>query len=655
MSKRSIKPYVLKTKEALSFTKAFVNGEFPLIFSHNEFNHDPFYLDAIKRIMANLVPPDFFEGEHVLERFQDILPMISWTSVKEPPFDLSFFLCCRHRPQAFRFFHEMITKWLIPGRRMNTLLQCAVDFHLPHLGEERYVGAEVMIRIEHRKECLALYKSLPIIEAEMRKGVESCYQARRILEIKGLSLDEKVSMIQENIASLIKYKPQNFDYDIFSEMQKFFVRCPDEFKAKRSARHLTKIISTLYLFKKALRLSHENFPDRRYVSVKLIRGSLERQVLGLVIAISYLSENEILEKIHILSAIKTILPDAHLVEDIFLQCGNTNEPVHTFYLEVDKPKEFSLQEIKKLKESLPGIVKQRIEKKLHPIFMPENEEEIMRNILTLSAELKYIRDLPQCIISFNKQTEDGLEFSIVFVRITSEKERPLAEKLLKNTLLTFYSKKTKVVGTLRNKYKKEANVFHVILPKLPFLRLDHSVDFYKARADLVQKLTSILGEFRDYNGGMISKETELFSSLYSLLGEKAERHLLLLEEYFYAFSPTIMRSVLPADPLKKLFNMLLDLEEEDFEKDSLPFFKLDEDNDFCYILIVGLLPSLKEEIAHTLEHLHIPGLHLAMTYTIKSNQRTLGILFRQMGEETLLSIRFAIEKTMTSWQHKKIY
>ena len=72
---------------------------------------------------------------------------------------------------------------------------------------------------------------------------------------------------------------------------------------------------------------------------------------------------------------------------------------------------------------------------------------------------------------------------------------------------------TKNVGTLRKKYQKEVTVFRVKLPKEGFLRRDHTIDLYKARQTVVGELSLVVGEFRDFNGGMITKQNELLSSL----------------------------------------------------------------------------------------------------------------------------------------------
>lgn len=610
----------------------------PKIVAASDETTPEIYVEAIHRIISQLLPPDFFERENALERFRKALPMISWTSLNEPPFNLSFFLCCNLRPSAYRFFYDMISRWLLPGKRLNVLLQFALDFVILDLSNDIYTGAEVRIRVESQNDLELISKNLPVTESEIRLGIDSYYHANRILEIKGLTTDEKTALIQENITSLIKHRPQDFDYDIFSEMQHFLLVCRQDFKEGRNYKHMSRIITIHYLFRKALKHAFEAFPERRYISVKLIRTYIEienkkKQVLGIAIALSYLSENESLEQSHIIKAVNSLIPDAHFMADSFIHNSTRNDPIHTFYLEIAKAKSFSSDEINKLKNGLADAVKSRIEKKVNPIFMPENEEEIMRHILTLSSQLKYVHDLPQTVINFSKQGDESLEFLVIFVRVVGKNTRPISDYFKGNIEEgDFFLNRTRNIGALRNKYKKEASVFYFKIGKTPFLRPDLSVDLYKARGEVVRKLTSILGEFRDYNGGTISKERELFSNLKKLLGKTAEEHPFLLEDFFYSLTPSVMRSVLPAEPVKKLFTMHLEERKEDY--------KFYEDRKYCYALIITKDPDLREKI----NLLKAQYGDLATTLTVMDDKVMIGLLTKRLNKDTLLNLRLSIEQ-----------
>ncbi len=610
-----------------------------------------FYTQAIERIMSHMLPPHFFHGEDVVIRFHSQLPIICWTPFSDVPCTLSFFLCCHFRPNAFRFFYEMVSRWLVPGKRLNGLLQFAIDFIMPELGDQKYIGGEVMLRLDTEKELEILQKRLPIIESEIRIGVESNYHANRILAIKGLTSDEKSALIQENIVSLIKYRPQDFDYDILSDMQYFLVLCKEEFKTARDYRHMSRIIAVHYLFRKALRHSMDAYPDRRYISVKLIRARLHNgvQVLGIALGISFLRDNEIFEGRHVLSGIKDLVPDAKEIEGSFFRNHKRSNAPCTIYMEIGKEQNapITLEEQRLLKEELPLELKNRIEQRLNPIFMPQNEEEIMRHILNLSYQLKYVRDLPQAIINFNQQTEETLEFVVVVLRVLLPKLRSISECFEnKPTHLKYTPDRVKTIGSIRKKYKKEASVFRLGIRKAIFLRKDQSVDLYKARLEVARELARIIGEFRDYNGGTISKEAELFKQLRSSLGKQ---NAFLLENFFYSLHPPLMRSLLTPEPIKKLFFMLLEAEEEGLPEDQVYQICVQEDSNYFYLLLIAANSSFHEVLLPIIESMKVSPLQTATCLVPNTHLPCFGLIHRGVGSETTLKLRLAVEQAMNEW------
>lgn len=613
----------------------------------NEPSQEGFYTAAIERILGHILPPHFFEEEDVVSLLHAKLPFICWTPLREPPFDLSIFLWCHFRANAFRFFYEMVSRWLIPGRRLNALLQFATDFTMPDLSSEKYIAGEVIVRIETGKELEILQKNLPIIESEISVGVASYYQACRILEIKGLTSDEKTALIQENIVALIKHRPQDFDYDILSEMQHFLVLCKEEFKHNRSWRHMSRVICVHYLFRKAMRFSLEVYPNRRYISVKLIRATLpsRKKVLGITLALSFLRDHECFDAGHIRRGIQALIPEAKLVEGSFFRNESRSDPTIAIYLEIEKEGGISLEEERLLKEELPSELKSRIEQRLNPIFMPQNEEVIMRYIVALSAQLKYVRDLPQVIIDFIQQTEEHLEFLVVALRVVTPNLKSIASLFkAKPSTVEFFPDRTKSVGRLRKKYKKEASVFRLKIRKVPFLRTDHSVDLYKARQEIAKELARIIGEFRDYNGGTISKETELFEHLRHELGKYAHEKDFLLENFFYSLSPPVMRSVLPVKPLKKLFLMILEGESEEL-LDDLPYqIRIQSDSNNFYMMLTAKDGGFREVIQPILEPFKEK---IATSFIHQADYPCLGMIFRDFEPEEALRIRLSVEQALT--------
>jgi len=629
--------------------------KYPLIQIHSNDKDSPLAsveVLGIERIMRHLLPPNFFEGDDVLYRLHQQLPIICWSTIKKPPFVISFYLCCLYRKGSYAFFHDLLDAWLIPGKILDLPLQFAADFSLPELGSQKYTAGQLKLFIEEKSDLEIIQKNLPLIEKELRSGVPSDFKAKKILELKGVSSDKKTALIQDTLVKLIKRRPQDFDYDVLSEMQHFLVLCKAEFKKTRNFHLISRLIGVQYLFRKALLLSSEVYPNKRFINLKLMRIKTEEGIpaLGFVVAISFLRENERLEAKHMLCAINKLVSGVSVVKGSWFFNQGHSDNVCTFYLEIKKEDRegFSLKEIDLLKEALAKEILAHIAQSMNPIFMPQNEESVLRNILTLSKQLKFVRDLPQAIMTYHHQTDKILEFSVIVLRILKPSMRSIATYFdLKESKLLFFLDRTKIVGTLRKKHPKEATLFRLQIDKAPFLRQDHSVDLYKARESVLSALRDVIGDFRDYNGGTISKESELFKKLCAHLGETAEQDAFLLENFFYSLTPPIMRSILPPDPIQDLFLMLLSAKKRGVHAEQNPILEIKEKNKYCILLISGVNNLLAKATLKSIHGLHIHPRQFAHCLVSVGDFQYLGLIYRNPDQQTFIRLRFIIEKMIT--------
>ncbi len=433
-------------------------------------------------------------------------------------------------------------------------------------------------------------------------------------------------MIQEKIGSLIQSHSKDFDQGIFSQMQHFLVTCADDFKNARDYHHISRVISNLYSMRKLIKQNTQTLPTKRHVTFKFLKtkltppGQRERTVLGILVGLNFLHEHEVFETAHLIKAIQHYLPKIHLVEgSAFIDKAETS--LQTTYLEIEKRDgtDFTLDEIHLFRTSLPDQIKGNIEQLTHPIFMPRNDEEVLRNIMALSRQLRFVNDLPQVIISFDEQKGAELCFTVILLRIVDE-NGPSVQDLFKkaHTRIKYIPDRIRKVGHLRKKHIKEATVFRTLIPSYTVLRHDNSVDLYKAREYVLKELSQIIGEMRDYNGGMIVKQNESLAALRASLGKIAEQHNLLLEKFFYSLMPMEMRSVLETDPLKNLFLLLLQALKSDEKlrkKNGDWFFKQDSTRVFAILPLVDSFQ--KKRLAASLEALSISS-HKLVFFSIEA-------------------------------------
>lgn len=552
------------------------NKEFPKVtpLFFNELSSAPLrlYESLITETLKKILPSYFFSPEKSREEqfslFRQAVPFLTWSEIpKQAPGDVSFYLICRLRNDAFRFFYDIVSRWLVPNRRVPIPLLYAVDFSFEEMEGETYSLVEVILRIENAKDLQAFKRNLWIVEAEIYIGADSHYKANRILEVKGLSGDEKTALVHENIVNLLRRQKQNFGEDIFVEMQHFLVVCQDGFKKIRDHRHMSRIIGVLYLFRRRLQEALIGAPHKRHIYSKLIRTSLssnstkQKKVLGCLVLLNFIQENEVFEERHLLDAIQSLVPRARDVEGSFFTYQSKIGSSCALYIEVE-PKDnapFTAEEVGRLRTELKTELRSRIEQLMHAVFMPRNEEEITKYILTLRDELQYSKDVPQVMISFDKQTSSHITYTVILLRVQKSGMQPIKDLFYQaDTLLDFTLDREKVVGSIRKLHQKEATVFHLRLRKDPFLRKNRAVDLSRARQKVVKELESIIGPFRDYNGGMIAKQEELLTHAKELIGASLKRKEYFFESFFYALSPDYMRSILTPEQIKMFFQLTLD-------------------------------------------------------------------------------------------------
>ena len=561
------------------------------------------YAESIKQTLRKIFPSDFFKEGDLKKKVKDSFPFVlKMGEASSFPMTLSFYSVSHFRANAFKFFFEMVSKWLVPGERLNVTLIYALDFKIPALSDNVYTLCEIMVKIDNEETFKQIDRVFPLIEKELRLGLESKYHAMRIQQIKGINFDDKTAFIQEHIANVSRRLSAHFDNDVYAEMQNFFLLAPESFKDARSPNILSRIILSHYLFRKdILKYLNENNKNRKTL-VKIFRMP---HSIGISIGLSLFMEKEVFEERQFMQAIRHFYPQAKVIEGSFLMNRKGQELLTTAYIEICKDTPFTFEEVKGLKQDLTRDLKSYVEHMMNQVFMPRNEEEIMRNILTLSGQFKYSRDLPQVFITFDQQSRLNLFFTVILVRIKNENSKSISD-LLKGSFLKYIHDRTKVVGRLRKKYAKEATVFRVKFNKEEYLRLDMSIDLYKARQAVVNELNRLIGDFRDFNGGMIHKQNELFQKVQNRLNDEKVRYSsVILENFFYSLTPVIMQTILEAQALAMLFKMFNDTLKRGLSHASPFISKLKADDDFVYVLFAAHDRSQNDQfyqLIHDFEH-----------------------------------------------------
>jgi hypothetical protein len=583
-----------------------------------------YYREGARDLIRKIIPVDIFNSMEDLVsrvRFNDLLPLIKISDLTRAPCNFSVSLLCKYRQNGSHFFYEMISRWLLPQKRLNVELFFSSDVRLPRLSDDLLSVAEIVVQIKSTQELEEIRRNFRQIETELRLGLISHYQARRILEFKGLSNDGKTAMIQEKISSLIQSRSKDIDSGIFSQMQHFLVTCCDQFKKERDYHHISRIISNLYSLRNLLKKNIEVIPDQRHIILKFLKTRLvslgekdgSRSVLGILVGLNFLREHEIFEKAHLIGAISQIVPHVAPVEGSFFVDRSLENMIQMNYLEIEKSdgQDFTHDEIQTLRLQLPDQLKANVEQLTHPVFMPRNEEEVLRNIMVLSRQLRFVTDIPQVIISFDEQRGSELSFTVILLRVLCQDGKPIVDLFEQaGSNLKIVPDRVRSLGALGRKHIKEATVFRAIVESPVFMRPDHSLDLYQARQSILSEISRVVGEVRDYNGGMIGKQNEVLSALKRLLGRLAHRHAIFLEKFFFALTPVELRSVMDAEHLRQLFLLLLQSQKKTpFRKKNADWLFRQEEKRL-FIVLPHIDSCLREKVNRAIDQLRLPPYQL---------------------------------------------
>lgn len=581
-----------------------------------------------------------------------------------------------------RYVDDTLSRWLVPGKNLVVSAGARLTFSFSTIPNKPFFFGSTLLEIDSLQDVQIAHKNLQSLIDEMRLNIQAVYRARYIAALKSISLEqknliiqenlnkilnlspreseqslfdhlheffvklnreEKIGQIQQTIAHLTQTRPKSFDREMFSEMTHFTVLLKDQFATKRQAWYISRIIALHYLFKKVLLDAVQKAPQERHVSLKIYKTKTnsEQPVLGILLGMNILRESEGLDRRFLLNAIRACVPGCEAVKDSYL-FDRREKKVYLFYIEVHKPlfSAFHAEEITLLRQRLSHEVKRQIKNDVHPIFLPRNEEEIARNLIVLSQQLKYMRDLPQVSIQYEKQSESELFFSIMIARLLIPGARGLREQLLKEQSdMKFSIDEIREIGKLRRKIPKETAVLRVCLDKTPFFRADYSVDLLRARQRVAYELERIIGEYRDFNGGMILKQEESLSALRKQIGAMTQETEFLLEDYFYSLRPGIMQTVLPSSALKAHFNLL-----EQFRISS-SLLTMDKIEKFYLIFAKCRSLKFKPRVEIAIERLKIPSYELTSSFLQFPPMNYLGYILRSDKEEEANLFKETIERT----------
>ena len=453
---------------------------------------------------------------------------------------INFFLVCEKKRGVERFVFDMLSEWLLPGKRLDITVFQSISFKGPD--EKNYIGIKASLNADKK----AIFYHIPFLSQQIKFGVSSYYQGMQILELKGSEFEEVAISLQLELKALIRRFPMRFDYDIYPLMRQMALALSSDYKKERSRRAILRALLMFY----ALRREAKEFKGGRFIqsrlSVMRIKKHFEeRKVIGVALSVSIRAGREAFEMKHFAALMgeKMSCP----FEFVDLDTG-----MKQFYCEV----EGSRKDLVRLRDSIKARAPQFIQPLARPVFMPRNEEEVMKSLVTLSRQIRLSNDIPQVMIQFDRQTEDAAIFRVLMVRPLKKKGKTGLEIIGAAPVdMKIAIERMRKVGMLQRKISKEALVFTTEVVANQFLRTDGSLDLFRARHFVFEKIEKIFGQVRDFNGAMMGQQMAKLESIKSKVkGRELQQEL---EHFFFSLHPVEFRAMWEDEIILEFFHDFL--------------------------------------------------------------------------------------------------
>ncbi|MBI5273704.1 MAG: hypothetical protein HY860_01470 [Chlamydiales bacterium] len=423
-----------------------------------------------------------------------------------------------------KFCYEMLRKWAIPGYMVSFSHFMVSDFDYD---QDSYSLLDVGFCLPPSLSS-QIIDNMELFEEEMCLGLSSYYQASKILEIKGMNSEEKFLHMQERIFYYLSRFSSFIDYDIIPFMQSVFLSFSESFKAIRSEKHLSRVVLSLYFLEKS-------FDQHKFANMRIKKTAIQdlfglKDIACISICFKALSDIDVFEKKEMFQFLSAYFPSIRLLEESFFIKQMPAKDVTYLYVELEKSERepFSKRDLDFLEELLPISIQKSIHQFVKPLLIPRNEEELYKNMIILGSQLRYRKDLPQVMISYEQKIKDKWEFSVLIACLDVGFLKQI-DKITTQEGVYLQLEKTKTIGMIRKKYPKEGVILKGYV--VGDGSKEQLIDYYEARKKVAYEIKNIIGAFRDFNGGMIEKQMEKLAEIKNLI-DVDQRTIELLEKFF---------------------------------------------------------------------------------------------------------------------------
>ncbi|MBS0615164.1 MAG: peptide ABC transporter substrate-binding protein [Verrucomicrobia bacterium] len=614
--------------------------------------------DLLEIVKRYLPEQSFFEDVVDYDQWvQEAFPLLKWDKDLSPPDYLNVVLMALPRsPTNWEdLLLDLLRHSLVPDRKVSIrAFQHSYMAPTPVSSRLIFVGhAQVLLQDDYEwrsaRACLETWAT------EI-----STNPSRFLLSTKsGLRSDENA--IRSTVHKYRSRFPSLFESGVEEDVAIFFDLIKNEYLKHRTTKHVIQLVLSLYWMRRQILRSMTQSTDARQLKLRLIPGKLHfpfsrKKVLGCLIAAYWQDRFELLDEEYIFQALQKLLPTAEIIRDSIYFHSTKHEKIKMLYFEIEKKGEevFSARDRRLLLQDLQDRLQQGFPKLYPSVFMRRNEEEIYKNILTLSQQLQSPFDLPQVIISFESQAQEDVSFLVILVTVSTKDILSIENyfgKLAES--FVFEHERTQIVRYLEERYPVQAHLFRLRIPRdFSLLRSDGSLNFYLARQKVAALIEQAIGEFRDFNGGLLVKQSELLFAFRERFKELTESETELLEDFFYAITPLEKQATLSLDVLSRLFQLFLDGIKKAWGKEASYFFNVQADERHTYLAVRVKEKGLLEQIVGLFNKFQLRNLDITTIPLESRHGYTFSCLIQHAHQPETEALLHEVRNILHRWRRK---
>lgn len=541
-----------------------------------------------------------------------LFPLVWVDSNEESNSQINFYCLGPFQNRFFKFFYEYCLKICEP-EQVDPFSVSSADFTIPWKNTaQRLTLCQICLNLTTPSLVKKMEKKIQKSSSYLKLGQMRVLPESILGEEKSSTEEEHRHKIYDILFQLDSKAPQEIRPFITLKFQQILASTPKHFFYERNPRHLVNLaVQMAYMHTKA-QGSEKTFKRRAWVHhcSPLTLGFKRPQKLECwVVTLNFLKTNEILEERHFFQLFKYIVPNLQNLS-FFTTFRDPESKLIHFYIEIcsDHFDHKLRKRLHRFSSWISQEVLRRIERKPLAVFTARNEEESLKWLTTLSKELTSKNDIPQIALMFHNQSDDKLLFHLLIARpyFTGmlSLQQLLNSHLCEHQISYHFDKVKKLEG---HRFQKELCLIEVAISKTPFLREDYCVNIQKARHLLVKTLQKILGPVRDFNGGLIAKQQDLFEALeQQVLSGPLLRHRVLFEDLFFNIQPSPLISNFTPSILLDWMNCLVKEKSQRQHSKQCERLLFEEKGEAAGIWLIdipeNLLDLIRQRINETIRH-----------------------------------------------------